>query len=250
MRLDRLVSEGSALTRSQAAKAIRGGTVTLNGVPVCRPEQRVDENTDRICLGGKPVCYQRFHYYLMDKPLGLITASRDREAGTVLDLLPAEVKKQGVFPVGRLDKDTSGLLLLTRLTVRSSYAGEILPSLLLLGLGMGLTFMPVFATATAGIAPRDSGVTSATVNTAQQVGGSIGTALLNTLATTSAAAYVAARPHRPATVAAGVVHGYTVAIGWAAAIMLLAGLIAGLLVTARAPKYGPRPKAPVSEPVG
>ena len=49
----------------------------------------------------------------MDKPLGLITASRDREAGTVLDLLPAEVKKQGVFPVGRLDKDTSGLLLLT-----------------------------------------------------------------------------------------------------------------------------------------
>ena len=113
MRLDRLVSEGSALTRSQAAKAIRDGTVTLNGVPVCRPEQRVDENTDRICLGGKPVCYQRFHYYLMDKPLGLITASRDREAGTVLDLLPAEVKKQGVFPVGRLDKDTSGLLLLT-----------------------------------------------------------------------------------------------------------------------------------------
>ncbi|MBQ1362302.1 MAG: pseudouridine synthase [Eubacteriales bacterium] len=113
MRLDRLVSEGSALTRSQAAKAIRGGTVTVNGVPVCRPEQRVDENTDRICLGGKPVCYQRFHYYLMDKPLGLITASRDREAGTVLDLLPAEVKKQGVFPVGRLDKDTSGLLLLT-----------------------------------------------------------------------------------------------------------------------------------------
>ena len=52
MRLDRLVSEGSALTRSQAAKAIRGGTVTVNGVPVCRPEQRVDENTDRICLGA------------------------------------------------------------------------------------------------------------------------------------------------------------------------------------------------------
>ncbi|MFJ9927115.1 MULTISPECIES: MFS transporter [Streptomyces] len=143
----------------------------------------------------------------------------------------------------------SGLLLLTRLTVRSSYAGEILPSLLLLGLGMGLTFMPVFATATAGVAPRDSGVTSATVNTAQQVGGSIGTALLNTLATTSAAAYIAARPHRPATVAAGVVHGYTVAIGWAAAIMLLAGLVAGLLVTARAPKHGRRPKTPVSEPV-
>ena len=113
MRLDRLVSESSALTRSQAAKAIRSGTVTVNGVPVRRPEQKVDENTDRICLGGNPVCYRRFHYYLMDKPLGLITASRDRDAGTVLDLLPPEIRKQGIFPVGRLDKDTSGLLLLT-----------------------------------------------------------------------------------------------------------------------------------------
>ena len=113
MRLDRLVSEASALTRSQAAKAIRGGAVTVNGVPVRRPEQKVDENTDRICLAGRPVCYRRFHYYLMDKPTGLITAARDREAGTVLDLLPPEIKKQGIFPVGRLDKDTSGLLLLT-----------------------------------------------------------------------------------------------------------------------------------------
>ena len=113
MRLDRLVAESSALTRSQAAKAIRGGAVTVNGVPVRKPEQKVDENTDRVCLGGEAVCYRRFHYYLMDKPVGLITASKDRTDGTVLDLLPPEIRKQGVFPVGRLDKDTSGLLLLT-----------------------------------------------------------------------------------------------------------------------------------------
>ena len=113
MRLDRLVAESSALTRSQAAKAIRGGAVTVNGIPVRKPEQKVDENTDRVCLRGDAVCYRRFHYYLMDKPVGVITASSDRTARTVLDLLPPEIRKQGVFPVGRLDKDTSGLLLIT-----------------------------------------------------------------------------------------------------------------------------------------
>ncbi|SED47328.1 drug resistance transporter, EmrB/QacA subfamily [Streptomyces sp. 2231.1] len=147
----------------------------------------------------------------------------------------------------------SGLLLLTRMTVHSSYTGEILPALVLLGLGMGLTFMPVFATATAGVAPRDAGVTSATVNTSQQVGGSIGTALLNTVATTSSAAYITAHLHDPAHRAAvvpeGVVHGYTVAIWWAAGVMLLAGLIAGLMVTAKAPGHGAPAKAPVPESV-
>nr|BFD84124.1 MFS transporter [Streptomyces sp. Xyl84] len=134
-----------------------------------------------------------------------------------------------------------GLLLLTRLTVASRYTSEVLPALLLMGLGMGLTFMPVFATATAGVAARDAGVTSATVNTAQQVGGSIGTALLNTVAISSSTAYITAHLRAPAdrarVVPEGVVHGYTVAIWWAAAVMLLAGLAAGLMVTARAPKH-------------
>ncbi|MGV9905539.1 DHA2 family efflux MFS transporter permease subunit [Streptomyces sp. NPDC003388] len=147
----------------------------------------------------------------------------------------------------------SGLLLLTRMTVGSSYTGEILPALVLMGLGMGLTFMPVFATATAGVAPRDAGVTSATVNTSQQVGGSIGTALLNTVATTSSAAYLTAHLRGPATRAAvvptGVVHGYTVAISWAAGVVLLAGLVAGLMVTARAPGRGARAETPVPESV-
>ncbi|MEU5087431.1 MFS transporter [Streptomyces sp. NPDC021356] len=134
-----------------------------------------------------------------------------------------------------------GLLLLTRLTVASQYTTEVLPALLLMGLGMGLTFMPVFATATAGVAPQDAGVTSATVNTAQQVGGSIGTALLNTVAISSSTAYITARLRSPAdrarVVPQGIVHGYTVAIWWAAAVMLLAALAAGLMVTARAPKH-------------
>ncbi|MFF7736077.1 MULTISPECIES: DHA2 family efflux MFS transporter permease subunit [unclassified Streptomyces] len=145
----------------------------------------------------------------------------------------------------------TGMVLLTQITTHSSYATEILPALLLLGLGMGLTFMPVFATATAGVAPQDSGVTSATVNTSQQVGGSIGTALLNTIATTSTATYVTAHLTDPSDRARvtreGVVHGYTVAIWWAAGIMLLAGLIAGLMVTKKAPRHGT--PTPTPEPV-
>ncbi|BCL21296.1 MFS transporter [Streptomyces tuirus] len=147
----------------------------------------------------------------------------------------------------------TGMILLTRITTHSSYASEILPALLLLGLGMGLTFMPVFATATAGVAPQDSGVTSATVNTSQQVGGSIGTALLNTIATTSTATYVSAHLTDPSdrtrVMREGVVHGYTVAIWWAAGIMLLAGLVAGLMVTKKAPEHGTPTTTKVPEPV-
>ncbi|CQR63349.1 Puromycin resistance protein pur8 [Streptomyces leeuwenhoekii] len=145
-----------------------------------------------------------------------------------------------------------GLLLLTRLTVRSAYATEILPALLLMGLGMGLTYMPVFSTATSGVAPRDSGVTSATVNTSQQVGGSIGTALLNTVATTSSTSYIAAHLAGPGRrgeiVRQGIVHGYTVAIWLAAGILLLAGLVAALMVTAKAPKHGTPAKTPPPVP--
>ena len=146
-----------------------------------------------------------------------------------------------------------GMAILTQMTIHSAYATEILPALLLMGLGMGLTFMPVFSTATAGVAPQDSGVTSATVNTSQQVGGSIGTALLNTIATTSSTAYVTAHLTDPAqralVVNEGVVHGYTVAIWWAVGIMLLAGLIAGLMVTAKPPKHGAPAGTPVPESV-
>lgn len=148
---------------------------------------------------------------------------------------------------------SGGMVILTQMTVDSSYTTEILPALLLMGLGMGLTFMPVFSTATAGVAPQDSGVTSATVNTSQQVGGSIGTALLNTIATTSSAAYITAHLRGPAQraliVREGVVHGYTVAIWCAAGVMLLAGLVAGLMVTVRPPAHGTQTEAPVPESV-
>ncbi|MFI1182813.1 MFS transporter [Streptomyces sp. NPDC020799] len=152
----------------------------------------------------------------------------------------------------------AGLFLLTFLPVEPAYVSHVLPAEILVGLGMGLIFMPVMATATSGVAPRDSGVTSATVNTAQQVGGSIGTALLNTIATSTSATYVAAHLRtataeaggqltpaaRDAVVKTGVVHGFNVAIGWASAIMLLAAATSSLLVTTGAPKHTAPPPDP------
>ncbi|KEF21101.1 Puromycin resistance protein pur8 [Streptomyces rimosus] len=152
----------------------------------------------------------------------------------------------------------AGLAWLTTLTAEPAYVSHVLPSEILVGLGMGLIFMPVMATATAGVAPQDSGVTSATVNTAQQVGGSIGTALLNTIATSASATYIgshlasAAREAggrltpaaRDGVVKDGVVHGFTVAIGWGAGIMLLAAVVAGVLVNGKAPKHGEGAGAP------
>ncbi|WUI75715.1 MFS transporter [Streptomyces sp. NBC_00400] len=157
---------------------------------------------------------------------------------------------------------SAGLFTLTFLTAEPAYVSHVLPAMLLVGLGMGLTFMPVMATATSGVAAHDSGVTSATVNTAQQVGGSIGTALLNTIATSTSAAYIAdhlanaARSSgalgltpavRDGIVKSGVVHGFTVAIGAGSAIMLLAALVAGLLVNGRPARQGQVPAADSAE---
>ncbi|MCC3771912.1 MFS transporter, partial [Streptomyces sp. UNOC14_S4] len=110
----------------------------------------------------------------------------------------------------------AGLFLLVFLPVEPAFVSHVLPAELLVGLGMGLIVMPVMATATAGVPPQDSGVTSSTVNTAQQVGGSVGTALLNTIATSASATYLTARANRggavsDAVVKAGVVHGFNAA---------------------------------------
>jgi EmrB/QacA subfamily drug resistance transporter len=122
------------------------------------------------------------------------------------------------------------MLLLTRLQVGSSYPGVILPGLVLLGLGMGTAFMPAMSLATHGIQPRDAGVASAMVNSSQQVGGAIGTALLNTVAASATTAYVAAHAAGAGgpklLQAQGLVHGYTHAIWWAVGIEALAALIA------------------------
>ena len=127
---------------------------------------------------------------------------------------------------------TLGLLAMisfTRLTPGASYAGYVLPGLIVIGLGMGCVFAPAFGTATLGVASSDAGVASATVNTSQQVGGSVGTALLSTIFASAAASYLAGHAHTRAAGAAAVIHGYTTAFWWAAGIFAL-GLLVALTV--------------------
>ncbi|MFF1694647.1 MFS transporter [Streptomyces sp. NPDC058257] len=130
-----------------------------------------------------------------------------------------------------------GMLFLTQLEVNTSYAGVILPGQLLLGLGMGTAFMPAMSLATHGVEARDSGVASAMVNTSQQVGGAIGTALLNTIAASATTAYITSHAAGATTPAAqkllqaeAMVEGYTSAIWWAVGILVAASAIAFTLI--------------------
>ncbi len=124
-----------------------------------------------------------------------------------------------------------GMGLFTQLHTDSSFVSGVLPGLLVLGVGLGLIFATGMATATLGIAPRDAGVGSAMVNTAQQVGGSIGIALLSTLFASAASGYVPGAGMSPDQIASeAAVHGYSVAFWWAAGILLAGAVVCGLLV--------------------
>ncbi|MFF9285772.1 MFS transporter [Streptomyces griseosporeus] len=138
-----------------------------------------------------------------------------------------------------------GMLLLTRLEIGSSYAALLLPAMVLLGLGMGTAFMPAMSLATLGVQPRDAGVASAMVNTSQQVGGAIGTALLNTIAASATTSYIkdhiasaGSRPQQQLVQLEGMVHGYTSAIWFAVGILVAAAAIAVTLINAGRPNMG------------
>ncbi|MFG2722736.1 MFS transporter [Streptomyces sp. NPDC048416] len=132
-----------------------------------------------------------------------------------------------------------GMLLLTQLDIDTSYAAVILPAQILLGLGMGTAFMPAMSLATIGVEPRDAGVASAMVNTSQQVGGAIGTALLNTIAASATTAYItghaASGTNLELLKLQAMVHGFTAAIWWAVAILTAAATIAVTLINTGRP---------------
>ena len=152
-------------------------------------------------------------------------------AGVATRLLP-RIGPRALMVVGLL-LAAGGLLWFTGLTVHSTYLAHVLPPQLLVSLGMGMTFVPMSSTALVGVDPTDAGVASALVNTTQQVGGSLGTALLNTVASAAAASYLTAHVHAGrAAFQLAAVHGYTTAFMVSAALLAAAALATAVLVRA------------------
>lgn len=112
MRLDKYLAEMQAGSRSQVKTLIRKKQVTVNESIVQRPEYPVDPKGDKIAVNGREIRYAETEYYMLNKPSGVITATKDGRERTVLDLITGKIRKD-LFPVGRLDKDTEGLLLIT-----------------------------------------------------------------------------------------------------------------------------------------
>lgn len=113
MRLDKYLCEMNMGSRSEVRELIRRGLVTVNGLPAKTADSRVDEDADTVCIKGQKLIFRRYFYYMLNKPKGLICATRDKISATVMELLSPKDRRPDLFPAGRLDKDTEGFLLLT-----------------------------------------------------------------------------------------------------------------------------------------
>ena len=112
-RLDKILSSQGVGSRKEAGILIRRGLVHVNGILATRPETKTDPERDQITIEGKPLRFQRHVYLMMNKPAGVVSASRDSREKTVVDLVPPALSRRDLFPAGRLDRDTTGLLILT-----------------------------------------------------------------------------------------------------------------------------------------
>lgn len=112
MRLDKYLAEMGVGTRQEVKKQIRQGKVTVNGTVVKAADTKIDERCDEVTIGGRNISYVSYEYYMLNKPGGVVSATEDRRDTTVIDLIK-DKKRKDLFPVGRLDKDTEGLLLIT-----------------------------------------------------------------------------------------------------------------------------------------
>ena len=112
-RLDKIISATGKKSRREVREMVRQGRILVDGKPAPAADMKVDPQTAVILLDGEPLGYEKFTYVMLHKPAGVLTATEDRRQETVLDLLPPELRRRALSPVGRLDKDTEGLLLLT-----------------------------------------------------------------------------------------------------------------------------------------
>lgn len=113
MRLDRFLGVTGCCSRTDAKKIIRSGGVAVNGRAVRNPEEKIFPETDEIFFAGKRIQYRKYTYIMLNKPEGYVSATEDGREKTVLDLLPDDMNKSKLFPCGRLDKNTLGLMLIT-----------------------------------------------------------------------------------------------------------------------------------------
>ncbi len=157
-------------------------------------------------------------------------------AGLASRLLPKLGPR--VMMVGGFIGGAAGLIWLTTVGVSTSFVGHVLPAELLMSVGLGLAFVPMSSTALIGVAPRDAGVASATLNATQQVGGSLGTALLNTIAATATASYVTAHGFSRSVLAQAQVHGFTTGFWVSASLMGVAALVSFGLIRASRESLG------------
>lgn len=112
LRLDKFIADTSCASRREIKQMIKDGRVAVDGQTAGVPEQKIDPESSVVTLDGKTLKYEKFHYFMLNKPSGLLSATSDGRQKTVIDLFPPELKGR-LFPVGRLDKDTTGLLLVT-----------------------------------------------------------------------------------------------------------------------------------------
>lgn len=112
-RLDKLIASTGKFSRREVKNLVRQGLVLVNGQLARSPEEKVDGDTAEVVVNGETLTYRKFTWVMLNKPAGYLSATEDGRGATVLDLLPEELRRQNLFPVGRLDKDTEGLLLLT-----------------------------------------------------------------------------------------------------------------------------------------
>lgn len=113
IRLDKFLSDASPYSRRDVRGLVKRGAVAVNGIPAKTPDMKVNELQDVICVNGEHIIYRKFIYLMLNKPQGYLSATEDDRDPVVVDLLPEEYRHFSPFPVGRLDKDTEGLLLLT-----------------------------------------------------------------------------------------------------------------------------------------
>jgi predicted MFS family arabinose efflux permease len=175
-------------------------------------------------------------YSPVEAGLGFLPIAAASRFGSwaIASLLMPHVPPRALIAPGAL-MAAAGMLVLTQLQITGSYLTHVLPAEILVGIGIACVMVPAFSTATLGVDQREAGAAAATVNTASQVGGSLGTALLNTIAASAIASYLASQPLSAHVHALALVHGYSIATAAGAAILALGAVLALVLINAGKP---------------